>query len=158
MTHICVDKLIIIGSDNGLSPGRCQAIIWTSAGILLVGPLGTNFNEIVIKIQTFSLKTICLKMLSAKCQTFCLGLNVLKWWVGAVANDHVQYAGGQTVTSKFEIWALSDIGYLSDMHHEVAFVHNLFCVCAIILQLCTEHGSITAVFCAKYQNDWVTGQ
>ena len=37
-THICISKLTIIGSDNGLSPGRCQAIIWTNAGILLMGP------------------------------------------------------------------------------------------------------------------------
>ena len=46
-------KLTIIGSDNGLSPGRRQAIIWTNAGILLIGPLGTNFSEILIGIQTF---------------------------------------------------------------------------------------------------------
>ena len=39
-------KIISIGSDNGLSPGRCQVIIWTNAEILLIGPLGTNFNEI----------------------------------------------------------------------------------------------------------------
>ena len=50
MTHICVNKLTIIGSDNGLSPGRRQAIIWTNAGILLIGPLGTNFPEILIEI------------------------------------------------------------------------------------------------------------
>ena len=56
MTHICVIKLAIIGSDNGLSPDRRQAIIWTNAGILLVGPLGTNFSEILIKIHAFSLK------------------------------------------------------------------------------------------------------
>ena len=56
MTHICVIKLTIIGSDNGLSPGRRQAIIWTNAGILLMGPLGTNFSEILIKIHTFLLK------------------------------------------------------------------------------------------------------
>ena len=41
VTHICVSKLIIIGSDNGLPPGRRQAIIWTNADILLIGPLGT---------------------------------------------------------------------------------------------------------------------
>ena len=46
VTHICVGKLTIIGSDNGLSPGRRQAIIWTNAGILLIWPLGTNFSEI----------------------------------------------------------------------------------------------------------------
>ena len=49
MTHICVSKLTIIGSNNGLSPGRRQAIIWTNAGILLIGPLGTNFSEILIE-------------------------------------------------------------------------------------------------------------
>ena len=46
MTHICVGNLTIIGSDNGLSPGRRQAIIWTNTGILSIGPLGTNFSEI----------------------------------------------------------------------------------------------------------------
>ena len=38
VTHICVGNLTIIGSDNGLSPGRRQAIIWTNVGILLIGP------------------------------------------------------------------------------------------------------------------------
>ena len=56
VTHICVNQLTIIGSNNGLSPGRRQAIIWTNAGILLIGPLGTNFSEILIEIHTFSFK------------------------------------------------------------------------------------------------------
>ena len=54
MTHICISKLTIIGSDNGLTPARRQAIIWTNAGILLIGRLGTNFSEILIGIQIFS--------------------------------------------------------------------------------------------------------
>ena len=78
--HICVSKLTIIGSDNGLSPGRRQAIIWTNAGILLIGPLGTNFSEILIKIHTFSFKKMWLKVSTAKWRPSCLGLNVLKWW------------------------------------------------------------------------------
>ena len=78
VTHICVGKLIIIGSDNGLSPDRRQAIIWTNAGISLIGPLGTNFSEISIRIQTFSFKKMHLKMASAKWRPSCLGLNVLK--------------------------------------------------------------------------------
>ena len=78
MTHICVSKLTVIGSDNGLSPCRRQAIIWSSAGILLIGPIGTNFNEIFIKIHTSSFKKIHLKMSSGKWRPFCLGLNVLK--------------------------------------------------------------------------------
>ena len=49
VTHICVGNLAVIGSDNGLSPGRRQAIIWTNNGMLLIGPLGTNFSEISIE-------------------------------------------------------------------------------------------------------------
>ena len=77
MTHICVGNLTIIGSDNGLLPGRRQAITWTNVGILLIGPLWTNFSEISIKIQTFSLTKMRLKVSSAKWCPFCLGLNEL---------------------------------------------------------------------------------
>ena len=77
VTHICVGKLTNIGSDNGLSPGRRQAVIWTNAGISLIGPLGTNFSEILIGIQTFSFKKMHLKMASAKWRPFYLGLNEL---------------------------------------------------------------------------------
>ena len=79
VTHICVGKLTIIGSDNGLSPGRRQSIIWTNAGLLLIGPLGTNFSEILIEIPTFSFKKMRLKVSSAKWRPFCLGFNVLKF-------------------------------------------------------------------------------
>ena len=53
-------------------PGRRQAIIWTNAGILLIGTLGTNFSEILSEIHIFSFKKICLKTLSAKWWPFCL--------------------------------------------------------------------------------------
>ena len=33
--------------------GRHEAIIWTSAGILLIRPLRTNFNEIFFEIRRF---------------------------------------------------------------------------------------------------------
>ena len=46
VTHICVGNLTIIGSENGLSPGRRQVSIWTNAGILLIGPSGTAFSKI----------------------------------------------------------------------------------------------------------------
>ena len=94
VTHICVSKLTIIGSDNGLSPGRRQAIIWTNAGILLIGPLRTNFNETSIEIHTFSFKKIYLQLSSAKWRPFCPGLNVLRYqlhlpslrqWVNSLA-------------------------------------------------------------------------
>ena len=52
VTHTCVSKLTIIGSDNGLSPGRLHAIIWDIAGILLSGPLGTNLSKLLSEIRT----------------------------------------------------------------------------------------------------------
>ena len=78
MTHICVSNFTIIGSDNGLAPGRRQAITWTNVRILLIGHLGTNFSEMLIEIHTFSFKKIHLKMSSGKWRPFCLGLNVLR--------------------------------------------------------------------------------
>ena len=64
MTHASV-TYANIGSDNGLSPGRRQAIICTNTGILLIGPLGINFSELLIKINTFSFKKMRLNMSSA---------------------------------------------------------------------------------------------
>ena len=72
VTHICVNELTIIGSYNGLLPGWHQAIIWTNAGILLIGPLGTNFSEILIVIQIFH---------SRKCTWKCdlRNASILSW-------------------------------------------------------------------------------
>ena len=78
MTHICISNLANIGSDNGLSPGQRQAIIWTNAGILLIRPWGTNFSEILFENHTFSFNKMCSKLSSAKWRPFCLGLNVLR--------------------------------------------------------------------------------
>ena len=52
VTHTCVSKLTIICSDHGLAPSRRQAIIWTNAGILLIGHLGTNISEILIHFHS----------------------------------------------------------------------------------------------------------
>ena len=48
LTHISVGNLTIICSDNGLSPGRCQAIIWIAAGLLSIGPC----EHISMKFET----------------------------------------------------------------------------------------------------------
>ena len=77
MTHTSVRKLTIIGSYNSLSPGQRQAIFWTNAGILLIGPSGTNLSEILIKIHIFVFKEMYLKVLSGKWRPFCLGPNRL---------------------------------------------------------------------------------
>ena len=108
MTHICVGKLTIIVSDNGLWPGRRQANIWTNAGILLIGPLGTNFSEILIGIKTFSFKKMHLKMSSVKWLAFCLGLNVL-----------ISYQQNQ--------WELYNAYHESDLE-----IYDLYCHCDIM--------------------------
>ena len=92
VTNICASQLTIIGADNGmyatvnwvsigwdngLSPFQCQAIIWTNAGMFLIGTLGTNFSEILSEIHEFSFKKMHLKMLSAKWPPFGVSLNVL---------------------------------------------------------------------------------
>ena len=83
--HICVSKLTIICSDTGLSQGQRQAIIETSAGILLIGPLGTKFSELWIEIYIFSFKKMHLKM-SVKWRSFCLGLSMLMMYFSSNAN------------------------------------------------------------------------
>ena len=91
VTHICVGNLTIIGSDNGLSPGRRQAIIWTKAGLLLIRPLGTNFGAILIEILTFSFKKMRLKVSSAKRRPFCLGLSVLTLAYPLISTESPSY-------------------------------------------------------------------
>ena len=75
--HICVGELTIIGSDNGLSSDRRQAIIWNNVGILLISALGTNFSDILIEILRFSFKKMPWRMSSVKWRPFCPGLNLL---------------------------------------------------------------------------------
>ena len=77
VTHIWVSKLTIIGPDNGLAPGRHQAIIWTNYRMLLIRTLGTNLNEILSEIHSFSFKKMYFKM-SVKWWQFCLGPSVIK--------------------------------------------------------------------------------
>ena len=77
MTHISVSKLTIIDLDNGLSPGQCQAIICTNAGILLVGPLGTKIQQNLnqnsyIFIQENAFENVVWKMVAISSRPQCL--------------------------------------------------------------------------------------
>ena len=105
VTHACVSKLTIIGSVDGLSPGRRQTIIWTNAGILLIQTMG-NFNEILSKIHKFSNMKMQLKMSSAKWWQFHLSLNVL--------TSKIYYLEGWPVISRAkELAMLVNLSYLS---------------------------------------------
>ena len=78
VTHIYVSNLNVIGIGNGLSTGQHQAIIRTSVGILPIWSLGTNDNEVLIEIHTFSFTKKLLKTTSAKWRPLCLGLIVFR--------------------------------------------------------------------------------
>ena len=124
--HLGVSKLTSIASDNGLLPGRHQAIIWTNAGILSIGPLGTNFSEILSEIHTFSFKKMRLKMSSGKWRPFCLSLNVLidimawtKWlrFCGWYFQKYA-FAWMKIIIFRFQHdWSLSLKVWLSIYHH-----------------------------------------
>ena len=162
MTHIRVSKLTIIASDNGMSPGRCQAIIWTNAGILLFGPLGTNFSEIFIKIYTFSFKKMHSIMSSAKWRPFCLGLNVLTWvmlkWSYQVNFIHtcwcpvsIQYQGIQgDHFTKDKIW-----DHNWNLVKLNSILSNFPSNDLIMSQFCTYYDSWAVMVCAKLWHDLI---
>ena len=112
--HIYVSKLTIIGSDNGLSPDRHQAIIWTKDRILLIGPLGTNFSEILIKIHAFSFKKMYLKMSSGKWRPFCLGLNVLS------------YGGVCLLFCEYKLWFMFCLSYCNIVYNIMVYWDVLY--------------------------------
>ena len=81
---------------HGLSPVRRLAINRTNAGLSIIRHLGINFIELLIEIQTFWLKIICLKMSHATCWPFLLSLNVIlsnesHGWFGSRFNIKMSY-------------------------------------------------------------------
>ena len=56
VTHICVCNLTIIDSDNGLSPVRRQAIIWTNASILFFWTPGNKLQRNINRNSYISIK------------------------------------------------------------------------------------------------------
>ena len=98
VTHISVSKIAIINSDDGLSPGRRQAIIQTNHKILLIGPLGTCLMETLIGIRNFSFKKMYLNMSSRKWRPFSPGLNMFKR-----KSKHNRFLS-RNFTQKWHIW------------------------------------------------------
>ena len=121
VTHIWVSNLTSIGSDKVLSPDQHPAIIWTSPGIFLIGPLGTNVIEILIEIHTFSFKKMHLKMSSAKLRQVSFGLNVLivmYMWQGLC---------WKVIQTKFEV--LNTSYYISERQWNVVMAWIMTTVC-----------------------------
>ena len=135
-TCICVGKLTIIGSDNGLSPSRRQAIVWTKAGTLLIWPLGTNFSEILFEIHTFSFRKMYLEMSSGKRRPFCPGLNVLikvsrynNFWFFFLTIDKIQ----------------------------IKWLHQLFTAIIPFLHFVLRHNHVCHVFGCAWWIQWYQG-
>ena len=79
VTHICVGKLTIIGSDNGLSPGWRLAIICTKycniVNLTLRNKLQWNFNRNWnIFIQENVFENIVCEMASIMCRPQCVNI------------------------------------------------------------------------------------
>ena len=112
MTQICVGKLPIIGSDNGLSPGRRQAIIWTNAGILLIGILGTtqwnlNRNPCFHSKTVFQIFDRRLAAILPRPQCFCdkensMALLIKSLWCGAQQIMRIDFWGPHAMV----IWTI----------------------------------------------------
>ena len=45
VTHFCIGKRAVIGSDNLLSPVRCPAIIWTYYSDVIMGAMVSQFTS-----------------------------------------------------------------------------------------------------------------
>ena len=75
-----------IGSGNGLSPVRHQAITCTNAALLSIGPLGTGFSEIGIKNEKCPFIKMHLKMSCTIWRPFCSGRAELMMESGILNN------------------------------------------------------------------------
>ena len=171
-THICISKLTIIGSDNGLLSGWRQAIIWINAEILLIGPLGTNFSEISIKIYTFSFKKMHFKVSSGKWGPSCLCIDVLTHsnimlhvmdmfnvfsalhiiWAFWYDNECIRsrYQGqGQVITSH-NICGMSSLGPALD----TCFWHIRFDLLWLIEYILIHWGWVRNVYISKLCHHW----
>ena len=120
--HICISKLTIIGSDTGLSLG-CQAIIWTNAGIFLIGCLGTNLNEILIEIHIFSFKKMHFNTSECKMQTVLSQPQCVNQYSSKILCT-CYGAVDSTYQNDKKIWKLKGFSYLSN--HNICMWVNVW--------------------------------
>ena len=106
LTHppiCCIYALVnrvSIGSDNGLSPVRHQAIIWTNAAILSIGRLWTNFSEILIKkIKIFIQENASESIVCEMAAILSSGR-----WVDAISLLCKTYEMGSSLTPNTQFW------------------------------------------------------
>ena len=94
---------IRIGSDNGLQPIRRQTIIWTNAVLASIGPLETNFVEILIKIQNISFTKMHMDISSAKQRPFCPASGGGGWWC-SFSIYVINYCSNILIRVKYDVY------------------------------------------------------
>ena len=151
VTHICVSKLTIIGSDNGLSPGRRQAIIWTNAGLLLIRTLETHFTGFWSEVNTFSLRKMRLIVPSWKWRPFCLGLNVLTYNIyRAIGKSRSCFAIN---TAYISILILVFEWFAGKLKHIHRTLYIYIYIYEIYIVLCVIAGPVVG-FCHFFDNSY----
>ena len=147
MTHICVSKFTIIALDNGLSPGRRQAIIWTSAGILLIGPLGSNFSKISIEFITFftqenALEIVVCEMAAMLSRPQCVKIIFLDLFIISLTNFYTSVTlstcrqNGLAMTFMFGIRVWLNMDHLEiDVRPHYPLWTNMFVLIISLKQL-----------------------
>ena len=145
VTHICVGNLPSIGSYNGLSPDRRQACIWTNAGILLIGPCGKKFSEILFKIITFSFKKTRSKVPSGKRRPSCLGLNELTSNKVTPLLRRLGYSG----RIRSIIWLLMSFFPASRDHQ-----YSENCLCKILMHLAIRLKNVNLLCHRSIDGSW----
>ena len=120
MTQIWVGNPTIIISNNGLSPDRRQAIIWTNDGILLIISLGTHLSEILSELRSFSFKKMYLKMSSAKMayissRAQCVKCDLKHQHINIMERQSDIYSGISDISNLISdissYWEISEINY-----------------------------------------------
>ena len=133
----------------------CQAIIWTNIGPL-IGPLGTNFSETLIKINTFSFKKMHFKMLSGKWQPFCLGLNALisvRICIGDIRQSYL-FSGNSYCDQSASFHC---IGWLSEYITDNIVLHR-FLLCNMLVCPTTSEPEKTGVSPTVFQNHGISNR
>ena len=154
--------------DNGLSPDRRQAIIWTNAGILLIRTLGTNVSEILSEIQTFPFTKMHLKVSSAKWRLFCLCFNVIihcsdfplfsRWGMMIKIFLHDESAITQSIILGKEYcpkWLynslLADSNYENDIRSHVTYISSAWFILSLSGVLFEKYLSCVYSICGLVQ-------
>ena len=85
--------------------------------------------------------------------------------LGVYSNHTVSNASMLANTSLFACIGSSAVAIwetplkLSNLKYcEISFFYTLILSCSIIVNFSTQHGSGTAMLCAKFQNDWANGK